>query len=157
MLKKQITYTDLNDQTVTEEYCFHLSKAELIELELSIEGGLEAHLKKIVESENGKAIMETFKKLVLDSYGQRSEDGRRFIKSDALREMFKTSEAYSELFMELATDAEAAANFVNGILPANLDKTVENLTKQDAARSVVESHLDDSPASARVISRAEMN
>lgn len=122
MLKKTITYEDFNGNTVSEDFFFHLSKAELVELELSHKGGLSDSLKKIIESEDGKAIIAEFKNIILTSYGKRSDDGRRFVKNQTLRDEFESSEAYSTLFMELVTDAEAAADFVNGIIPAGLSE-----------------------------------
>jgi hypothetical protein len=120
MLKKSITYKNYNDKTVTEDYYFHLTKAELIELEVSEKGGLAEALKRIVASNDGAQIIQTFKKIILQAYGVKSEDGRRFIKSQELRDEFEQTEAYSTLFMELATDAGAAAIFVNGIVPEGL-------------------------------------
>lgn len=127
MLKKRITYEDFNGEEVTEELYFNLSKAELVELELSRPGGMQEHLQKIVESEDGKAIITEFKELILMSYGQRSEDGKRFIKNQELRDEFASTEAYSQLFFELCTDAEKAAEFVNGIIPTGLADEVANL------------------------------
>jgi hypothetical protein len=127
VLKKCITYEDFNGEEVTEELYFNLSKAELVELELSRPGGMQEHLQKIVESEDGKAIITEFKELILMSYGQRSEDGKRFIKTPILREEFQSTEAYSQLFFELCTDAEKAAEFVNGIIPTGLADEVASL------------------------------
>lgn len=127
MLKKTITFTNFDDQQVTEDHFFHISKAELVEMELSMEGGLSKHLEKIVEDGNGKTIMETFKKLILDAYGKKSPDGNRFLKSDELRQDFAQSEAYSTLFMELCTNANSAAEFVNGIIPRGLEQEVEKI------------------------------
>lgn len=120
MFKKTITYTDYNGTERTEDFYFNLTKAELMEAELSANGGLEAMLKKIVNSKDAPKIVEMFKKIILMSYGEKSDDGRRFIKNDEIREAFAQTEAYSELFMELSTDAEKAAAFVNGIVP-NMD------------------------------------
>jgi hypothetical protein len=127
VLKKCITYEDFNGEEVTEELYFNLSKAELVELELSRPGGMQEHLQKIVESEDGKAIITEFKELILMSYGQRSEDGKRFIKNQELRDEFASTEAYSQLFFELCTDAEKAAEFVNGIIPTGLADEVASL------------------------------
>jgi hypothetical protein len=120
VLKKEITYEDYVGATVTETFYFNLSKAELVELELSHTGGLSASLTRIVASEDGAEIIKEFKNIILKAYGVRSEDGRRFIKNDRLREEFVSTEAYSVLFMELVTDAEKAAEFVNGIMPTGL-------------------------------------
>ena len=117
MLKKTMTYTDYNGNERTEDFYFNLSKAELAEMELSTDGGVEQSIRKIVNAKDNKKIVEEFKKLILKSYGEKSDDGKRFIKSKELSEAFSQTEAYSDLFMELATDADAAADFVNGIIP----------------------------------------
>lgn len=131
MLKKIIKYTDFNDEEVVEEHHFHLSKADLVEMEVSFDGGLSKALTEIIKSEDGKMIIATFKKLVLDSYGQKSDDGKRFVKNDYLREKFASSEAYSTLFMELVTDAEKAAEFVNGIIPKGMEADVSKITGKE--------------------------
>lgn len=122
MLKKTITYTDYNGTERTEDFYFNLTKAELTEMELSTTGGMAEMMQRIVNAQDAPAIIKIFKEIVLKAYGQKSPDGRRFIKSDELREEFSQTEAYSILFMELATDADAAAKFVNGIVPADTAK-----------------------------------
>lgn len=118
MLKKSITYTDYNGTERTEDFYFNLSKAELMEMEMGTSGGLSEMIQKIVAAQDAPAIIKIFKDLVLKAYGEKSPDGKRFIKSEELATEFSQTEAYSQLFMELATDADAAANFVNGIVPA---------------------------------------
>jgi hypothetical protein len=125
MLKKVIKYEDFDGNEVEDTFYFHLSKAELIELEVSYKEGVVEALKKIVASDDGAEIIAQFKKIILLSYGQRSEDGKRFIKSDQLREEFSQTAAYSQFFMDLATDAGAAAAFINGIVPASLARDLE--------------------------------
>lgn len=122
MLKKTITYTDYNNNERTEDFYFNLTKAELMEMEMSTNGGLAEMINKIVASQDAPAIIKIFKELVLKAYGEKSLDGKRFIKNDDIREEFSQTEAYSQLFMELATDADAAAAFVNGIMPAGLSQ-----------------------------------
>lgn len=122
MLKQTITYTDYNGVERTEDFHFNLSKAEILEMEMGTAGGLAEMLKKIVAAQDAPAIIKTFKELVLKAYGQKSDDGKRFIKSPELAEAFSQTEAYSQLFMELATDADKAAKFVNGIIPADMSK-----------------------------------
>lgn len=117
MLKKTFTYIDYNGVERTEDHYFNLSKAELMEMELSTTGGLAEMITKIVAAQDAPAIVKIFKELVLKAYGQKSADGRRFVKSQELSNEFAQTEAYSQLFMELATDADAAAKFVNGIVP----------------------------------------
>lgn len=147
MLKKSITYTDYNGREVTEDFYFHLSKADLVEMELSSKGGLAAKLQAIVESKDGAAIVAEFKKIILGSYGQKSEDGRRFIRSQELRDSFQETEAYSVLFFELCTNADAAAEFVNGIVPQGIEKDVAKLQAQhpsDTAAKTAEPNLGTS-------------
>ncbi len=117
MLKKTITYTDYNGTERTEDFYFHLSKAEVMEMEMSTTGGLAEMIQRIVAAQDAPAIIKIFKELVLKAYGEKSADGKRFIKSDEIATAFSQTEAYSQLFMELATDADAAATFVNGIVP----------------------------------------
>lgn len=121
MLKKTITYTDYNEITHTETYYFNLSKAECMEMEMSTSGGLTEMINKIIETRDVPAIIKIFKDLILKAYGVKSPDGKRFIKSEELSTAFAQTEAYSVLFMELATNAEEAAAFVNGIMPS-IDK-----------------------------------
>jgi hypothetical protein len=137
VLKKTITYTDFNGDEVTEDHFFHLTKAELVELELSHKGGLEASLKRIIADEDGKAVIEEVKNIILSSYGKRSDDGRRFIKREEFREEFESSEAYSTLFMELVLDATAAADFVNGIVPQGMIEEAAKQAKQAGLDSSV--------------------
>ena len=117
MLVKKVSYTDYKGVKREEELYFNLSKAEVAEMELSHKGGLSAKINRIVATEDGEEIIRLFKELIIKSYGVVSDDGKRFIKNDQLREEFLQTEAYSELFMELASDADAASAFVNGIIP----------------------------------------
>lgn len=121
MLKKTITYTDYNDIERKEDFYFNLSKAEVIEMELSIIGGLQEMIEKIVAAQDTPSIVKVFKDLILRAYGEKSADGKEFIKVDEngrkLCDRFAQTEAYSELFVELSTDSNAAAAFVNGIMP----------------------------------------
>jgi hypothetical protein len=117
MLVKKINYTDYKGVKREEELYFNLSKAEVAEMELSHAGGLSEKIKRIVATQDGAEIISLFKDLIVRAYGVVSDDGKRFIKNDKLREEFLQTEAYSELFMELASDADAASKFVNGIIP----------------------------------------
>lgn len=126
MLKKTITYTDYNDVERTEDFYFNLSKAEIAEMAMSTTGGFAEMLQKIVDSKDVPSIIKVFKDLILKSYGEKSADGKRFIKSIEISQGFAQTEAYSNLFMELSTDANAAIGFINGIVPAEL--------RQDASR-----------------------
>lgn len=122
MLKKTIKYTDYNGVEREEDFFFNLSQAEIVEMELSTTGGLTEMIRKVVAAQDAPAIIKVFKDLVLRAYGEKSADGKRFIKSEEITNAFAQTEAYSQLFMELATDADAAAKFVNGIVPADLAK-----------------------------------
>ena len=117
MIKKTITYEDYNGVERTEDFYFNLTKAEVMEMEMSTKGGLAEMIDRIVKAKDEPAIIQIFKDLILKAYGVKSLDGRRFEKSDEIRTDFAQTEAYSILFMELATDADAAAKFVNGIVP----------------------------------------
>ena len=129
MLKKTITYTDYNGAERKEDFYFNLTKAEIMEMEMSISGGLTEMINRIVAAQDAPAIVKIFKELVLKAYGVKSPDGKRFIKSDELATEFAQTEAYSQLFMELATDADAASAFVNGIVP--------NVEGMDAAPKLI--------------------
>lgn len=117
MLKKTMTFPDYNGLERTEDFYFNLTRAEIMEMELSTTGGLSEMISRIVAAKDAPAIIKVFKELILKAYGQKSADGKRFIKSKELSEEFAQTEAYSMLFMELATDADAAAKFVNAIVP----------------------------------------
>ena len=139
MLKKTMTYTDYNGVERTEDFYFNLSKAEIAEMELSTNGGYENYINKIVASKDNGTIVAVFKELILKSYGERSDDGRRFIKSPELSDAFSQTEAYSDLFMELATDADKATAFVNGIMP-KIPQSEESTLSPDDPKRVLEAH-----------------
>lgn len=117
MLKETITYNDYNGSERTEDFYFNLTEAESMEMEMSTTGGLSEMIRRIVAAQDTPAIIKIFKELILKAYGEKSPDGKRFIKSPEISKAFSETEAYSKLFMELATDANAAARFVNGIIP----------------------------------------
>ena len=122
MLKKTITYTDYNGSERTEDFYFNLSKAEVMEMEMSTSGGLAGMIQRVVAAQDAPAIIKIFKDLILKAYGVKSPDGKRFIKSEELATEFSQTEAYSILFMELSTDADAASEFVTGIVPVDKDQ-----------------------------------
>ena len=117
MLKKTITYVDYNDNERTEDFYFNLTKAEITEMELSTSGGMVAKINRIVAAQDGGEIIRLAKEIILKSYGEKSPDGHRFIKSEELSIAFSQTEAYVEIFMAFATNPEAAAAFVNGVIP----------------------------------------
>lgn len=119
MLKKTIKYIDYDGNERTEDKYFNLSKAECMEMELSTNGGMQAMIERIVSEKDNAKIVKVFKDLILKAYGEKSADGKHFYKSDAISAEFAATEAYSELFMELATDADAAAKFISAVMPVS--------------------------------------
>lgn len=142
MLKKEIKYVDYNGAERTETFLFHLTKAELMEMEMGTVGGLTESIQSIIDSQNTPEIIKLFKDIILKAYGEKSLDGKRFIKVDnsgvPLSIGFSQTEAYSELFMELATNADAAAKFVQGIMPKDVEISDEQIEKikKDAEQNV---------------------
>lgn len=129
MLKETIKFEDYNGVERTEDHWFNLSEAEIMEMELGTTGGFAEMIEKIIAAKDTPSIIKVFKDLILKAYGQKSSDGRRFVKSKELSEEFSQTEAYSVLFMKLATDAEAAARFVNGIIPSKARDTKLEVAK----------------------------
>lgn len=125
MIVKTIKFKDYDGNEREEEFRFHLSRGELIDMQMSEYGGLDKLLQKIIDTKDQVKLWEYFKTIILNSYGEKSPDGRNFIKKDAngrkLVDNFITTEAYSELMMELIQNADNAAAFVNGIIPEGLD------------------------------------
>ena len=117
MLKKVIKYVDYADNFREETFYFNLNKAELTDMQLSTTGGLDKLIEKISESQDTKTLISLFKEIILKSYGDKSPDGRRFIKSQELRDEFSQTEAFVQLYMELIELPGAASAFVNGIMP----------------------------------------
>lgn len=117
MIKKTVKYTDFDGNERTEDFYFHLTEAEVADWELSIEGGLSKKILAIIKSKDIRKIIQIYKELLIRSYGEKSPDGRRFIKNDAVRDDFIQTQAYSDLYMKLATDSEEGAEFIKGIMP----------------------------------------
>lgn len=130
MLTKTIAYTDYNGVSRIEKHHFHLSKAEIMELELGTAGGFIDTVKTAIDSHDQPLLFKTFKMLLQKSYGVKSEDGRRHIKSDEILAEFVQTEAYSKLFMELVSDAKVATEFFNGIMPADMQEAAANARKE---------------------------
>lgn len=120
MLKKTITYKDYNGIDRTEDFYFNLSKAEIMEMELSVDGGWTEMVKKVASAKDGPTIMKIFKEIIAKAYGEKSADGKYFEKSEELSRRFFQTEAYSDLFMELVTDAKKAADFMNQIVDSDV-------------------------------------
>lgn len=129
MLKKTVTYEDYNGNTRTEDLYFFLSKSELMQIELSTPGGFAKKLENIVQNHDGKEITETFREIILSAYGEKSDDGRSFVKKRngvKLSEAFEQTEAFNQLFTELLLDPNKAAAFINGIMPKDLMEDAKN-------------------------------
>ena len=129
MLKRPITYEDFDGNTITEDFYFNVSKPELIELEVEVKDGFSAWMQRIIKAEDYQTIIKEFKRFVLFAYGEKSEDGKRFIKNDQLREEFSQTNAYNVLFMELAQDDGAAAEFVMGVMPKDMVPEIQQQIK----------------------------
>lgn len=139
MLKKTITYTDYNGNDRTEPFYFNLSKAELMEMQLGTTGGFDAMVQNIINAQDVPTLMTIFKEIILKAYGEKSADGKRFIKSEEISKAFSETEAYSNLYMELVTDAKAAANFITGLVPKEIgDKAKIEMAKNEKGLEVVE-------------------
>jgi len=135
MLIKPITYETFDGETITEDFMFNLTKAEVVEMQVSKAGGLDKYIERIIKEKDLKKLVEYFKDLIRRSYGVKSDDGKRFIKNDEIRDAFMQTEAYSNLFMELATDDDAAAKFINGIIPKKL---MEEIKKMESEGNITE-------------------
>ncbi len=142
MLKKTITYKDLDDNDITEDFYFNLNKAELAKMELYRAGGMQAYLQGIIDSDDGEQIIGAFENILEMSYGVRSDDGKTFMKSPEIFQQFKHTDAYAELFMELVTDAKASAEFITGLVPAGLAEEVKASQKFQSLSSGVQKIQD---------------
>ena len=150
MLRKPIEYLDFNDELQKEDFYFNLTLAEIAEMELSYEGGLSGHLQRIIKDKNGAEIIATFKHLLAKSYGVRSDDGKRFIKTPELWEEFSQTNAYDVLFIQLVTDAGYSAEFVRGIVPKSVAETMG--TKEDTPAQPIIAAIDRAEQSGAVLS-----
>lgn len=142
MYSKKITYVDYNGVERKETFYFNLSKAELLEMEMGTNGGYENFLKRIIETKDQAKLTQIFKEIILKSYGIKSDDGKRFIKNPKIVEEFTQTEAYSELFTELATNTESATAFINGIMPQAL---IAELNKEEVRKKLAEEGLEVPP------------
>lgn len=140
MHKEVITYTDYNGVERTETFLFNLTESELTELELGITGGFVENVNKIIETQDAPSLIKIFKDIICQTYGEKSQDGRAFVKvkdGKNLYEFFMQTPAYDKLYMKLATDSEAAAAFINGVVPAKLREAAEKRAKEEAALAIV--------------------
>lgn len=143
MYKKTVTYVDFDGVERTEDFYFNLNKPEVIKLELSYPGGYENYIDAIMKGNDGAAIMAAFDDLIMMSYGEKSADGKRFVKSEAISEAFSQTPAYEQIFIELCTDNGAAEAFVNGIMPTLTDadkKKLEIAAKVNANSAASPAH-----------------
>lgn len=131
MIKKTIKYEDFDGNQREEDFYFNLTKAEIANMFASVDGGLDKKLERIVQKRDGPEIMETFREFIKRSYGEKSLDGREFLKSDEIYRRFEATEAYSVLFMELCTDGAKAADFIRGIVPKDIREQMDTAEKKN--------------------------
>ena len=132
MIKETVTYTDYNGTERTEDFYFNFTEAELAEMQLEVDGGLEDKIRQIVNANDTSKIIKIFKDTIfLKSYGKKSDDGRRMIKNAEVLDEFTQSPAYSILFMKYATSADALSSFINNVIPADLKEKLANLPNDD--------------------------
>lgn len=140
MYKKNIKYKDFNGLERDETFYFNFGMHELTLLEWRTPGGIKAYMENIVRTKDGQKLADMFKWLIDESYGVKSPDGRSFIKSKEVLDNFKYTTAYEILFMSLATDDKAAAEFVNGVFPK---EAVEEAARQKAMAEKAGVKLED--------------
>lgn len=133
MFKETLTYENYNGEKVTEDLYFNFTKAELLEMNFNAKGGLENYLNSIINARDVATLAGLFKELLLKSYGVKDPTGRKFVKTKEVREDFEYSIPFEILYTRYSTDSKAAANFVNGIMPADLRKAVEEEEKKAVA------------------------
>lgn len=133
MIKKTVTYTDWNGLERTETFHFHYSQAELMEMEMSAEGGFQARVQRIVDAKDQVSLMKIIKEFVLDAYGVKSPDGKRFMKNPEIKQSFLENPAYSIIFMEMVMDDVVAAEFINGVVPDDMGAKVRELMAKEQA------------------------
>lgn len=127
MIKRTVTYEDYNGEKRTETFYFHYTEAEILDMEMSEEGSFAERIQRIIDAKDKTALMKLIKKFVIDAYGVKSEDGKRFMKNDEVKAAFLESPAYSDIFMDMVTNDEIAAEFVNGVIPNTMKDRVAKL------------------------------
>lgn len=130
MLKKTVTYKDLNGKERTETFYFHYFESEIMDMEMSEEGGLAERIQRIIDAKDQPSLLKVIKKFVIDAYGVKSDDGRRFDKSEEVKNAFLQCPAYSKIYMELLTDDVLAANFVNQVVPEDMKDTLAEIANK---------------------------
>lgn len=138
MLKKEITFVDFDGNTQTETHYFNFSASELAKTEMGdSDQSLYSRIQTIIASNNNAQIIGLFEEVISDSYGVRSEDGKRFIKSKQASEEFLQTPAYDTMFMEMLTDVNAAVEFMNGIMPVTVTSNPEFQKAMDIGKADV--------------------
>ena len=130
MIKKTVTYEDYNGEMRTETFYFHFTEAEILDMEMSTEGGFAERIQRIIDAKDQSALMKLIKKFVIDAYGVKSPDGKRFIKDNEVKAAFLECPAYSDIFMDMVTDDKLAAEFVNGVVPKNMKNRFAELASK---------------------------
>lgn len=154
MIKKSITYKDFNNNEVTDEFAFHLSPADLLEMEAETSGGIEAQLQRIQATQDPSEIWNFFKRLITRSIGKVSSNGKQFIHNDEVRDEFMQSNAFSVMLMEMVKDAEGAAKFFNALMPQGLDDLEVAVADVQKQRHTAETTPISGPPD-KVITKAE--
>lgn len=131
MYKITETYTDYDDNQRTEDFYFNYSEAELTDLQFSVSGGLAGMIDKIIKTNDMPKLVELFRELIQKAYGEKSNDGRRFIKSPELTKEFTETVAYSQIYMRLATDSKAAQEFINNVVPKSMKDKMQQANQQN--------------------------
>lgn len=141
MLKKTITYTDYDGMERTEDFWFNLSKTELTKLDAELPGGVLGVLRKIIDKKDRKALVDFIETLILRSYGEKTLDGKRFVKTPEMAEEFMQTPAYDELFMSILSDTDSQTSFINGVIPQSMVKEIEQTDKKQVENALAEQGL----------------
>lgn len=147
MYTKRISYEDWNGETREEDFRFNLSKSDIVEMEANTEGGLENYIKEISEKLDAKKIMEFTKMFILKSYGEKSLDGKRFMRSEEISRAFSETPAYDKLFMELVTDADALADFIANVIPKDVRDQASKFMENQNGPKLVTQNTENNSAS----------
>ena len=141
MLKKTITYTDYDGMERTEDFWFNLSKTELTKLDAELPGGVLGVLRKNIDKKDRKALVDFIETLILRSYGEKTLDGKRFVKTPEMAEEFMQTPAYDELFMSILSDTDSQTSFINGVIPQSMAKEIEQTDKKQVENALAEQGL----------------
>lgn len=141
MLKKTITYADYDGMERTEDFWFNLSKTELTKLDAELPGGVLGVLRKIIDKKDRKALVDFIETLILRSYGEKTLDGKRFVKTPDMAEEFMQTPAYDELFMSILSDTDSQTSFINGVIPQSMAKEIEQTDKKQVENALAEQGL----------------